>query len=308
VVRDRRLLGWLAIAGAAAAAAGFAPGEPSPAPEAAAPPVASPVRQPAPGGRLAALPAREALGKGRGDLFGARSWAPAPAVRRAPASVTRAPVAPPAPPPMPYRVAGEVQHGESAHVVLAKGDEVLLVREGESLEGGYRVEAIAVDRVTLLYEPLGVRQNLPLASALDLAAQPAAQSAAQSAPAAEGRPAQARWEGPERVRKGDTFEVALKVTSAQSLDALPLQLAFDAKVLELVAVRSGGFFGAKGKFSYRVSPEGYVSVGASGPGRVASDAELVVFTFKPIRPAIAAELKLSSLVLQGSAYRTAIMP
>jgi hypothetical protein len=104
---------------------------------------------------------------------------------------------------------------------------------------------------------------------------------------------------PERVRKGDTFEVALKVTSERSLDA---------KLLELVAVRSGGFFGAKGKFSSRVSPEGYVSVGASGPGRLASDAELVVFTFKPLRPAIAAELKLSSLVLQSSAYRTAILP
>ena len=195
---------------------------------------------------------------------------------------------------MPYRVAGQVVHGDGAHVVLAKGDAVLMVREGESLEGGYRVESIGPDRVTLLYLPLGVRENLPVASTLSVDA--------------ESRPAQVRWEGPERVRKGDTFEVALKVTSAQSLDALPLQLAFDAKLLELVAVRSGGFFGAEGKFSYRVSPEGRVSVGASGPGRVASDAELVVFTFKPIRPAIAAELKLSSIVLQGSAYRTAIMP
>jgi len=292
-VRKKRLLGWLVIGGAAAAAASFAPPEPSPAPEGPAP-ITSRVREePAPGGRLAALPAREALGKGRGDMFATRSWAPAPRAP-APAPVSSAPHAPPAPPPMPYRVAGQVVHGDGAHVVLAKGDAVLMVREGESLEGGYRVESIGPDRVTLLYLPLGVRENLPVASTLSVDA--------------ESRPAQVRWEGPERVRKGDTFEVALKVTSAQSLDALPLQLAFDAKLLELVAVRSGGFFGAEGKFSYRVSPEGRVSVGASGPGRVASDAELVVFTFKPIRPAIAAELKLSSIVLQGSAYRTAIMP
>jgi hypothetical protein len=159
------------------------------------------------------------------------------------------------------------------------------VREGEALDGGYRVESIEPQGVTLVYLPLGVRETLPVASTLSVAA--------------AIRPAQVRWEGPERVRKGDTFEVALKVTSERSLDA---------KLLELVAVRSGGFFGAKGKFSSRVSPEGYVSVGASGPGRLASDAELVVFTFKPLRPAIAAELKLSSLVLQGSAYRTAILP
>jgi len=303
-VRRKRLLGWLAVAGAAAAAASFAPRAPSPAPEASAP-VPSQLRAaPTSGSRFAALPERDTLGKARGEMFATRSWVPAPARAPGPAAATPVLRAPPAPPPMPYRVAGEVVHGEAAHVVLAKGDEVLLVREGESLEGGYRVEAIAADRVTLLYEPLGVRENLPVASALSLAAQPPAQSAS----AAESRPAQARWEGPERVRKGDTFEVALKVTSEKSLDALPLQLAFDARLLELVAVRSGGFFGAKGKFSYRVSPEGYVSVGASGPGRVAADAELVVFTFKPIRPAIAAELKLSSVVLQGSAYRTAIMP
>jgi hypothetical protein len=303
-VRIKRLLGWLVIAGAAAAAASLAPRAPSPAPEASAPIPMQSRAAPGPGGGFAALPERETLGKARGEMFATPSWAPAPARAPRPAAAASVLPAPPAPPPMPYRVAGEVVHGEAARVVLAKGDEVLLVREGDSLEGGYRVEAIAPSGVTLLYEPLGVRENLPVASALSLAAQPAS----QSAPAAESRPAQARWEGPERVRKGDTFEVALKVTSAQSLDALPLQLAFDAKVLELVAVRSGGFFGAKGKFSYRVSPEGHVFVGASGPGRVASDAELVVFTFKPIRPAIAAELKLSSLVLQGSAYRTAIMP
>jgi hypothetical protein len=290
-VRKKRLLGWLVIAGAAAAAASLAPTAPSPAPEARAP-IPSQLREEPASGRRFALPEREPLGKGRGEVFAARSWAPPlrPAAK-APAPVASAA---PAPPPMPYRVAGQVVQGDAAQVVLAKGDAVLIVREGESLDGGYRVESIGPQSVTLVYLPLGVRESLPVASTLSVAAQ--------------SRPAQVRWEGPERVRKGDTFEVALKVTSEQSLDALPLQLAFDARLLELVAVRSGGFFGAKGKFSYRVSPEGYVSVGASGPGRVASDAELVVFTFRPIRPAIAAELKLSSLVLQGSAYRTAIMP
>jgi hypothetical protein len=121
------------------------------------------------------------------------------------------------------------------------------------------------------------------------------------------------------VRTGDTFEVTLKITSDQPLRALPLQLAFDARLLELVAVRPGSFLGKDAKFNYRVSPGGSVFVGASAPGIAASDAEVVVFTFKPIRPATETELKLSSLLLQGpvgkpisvdpvAAYRTAIVP
>jgi hypothetical protein len=121
------------------------------------------------------------------------------------------------------------------------------------------------------------------------------------------------------VRTGDTFEVTLKITSDQPLRALPLQLAFDARLLELVAVRPGSFLGKDAKFNYRINPGGSVFVGASAPGIAASDAEVVVFTFKPIRPATQTELKLSSLLLQGpvgkpisvdpvAAYRTAIVP
>jgi hypothetical protein len=48
-----------------------------------------------------------------------------------------------------------------------------------------------------------------------------------------------------------------------------------------------------------VNPSGSITVGAFGKGDVPDDAEFVVVTFKPIR-AGAAELKLSSLVLQGA--------
>jgi hypothetical protein len=280
-VRRKRLLAWLIIAGAVAVAASFVPPAPSPAPEARAP-IASQLRDaPASRGRFA-LPERETLGKERGEVFAALAGAGAASCRHgAHAGAERTPCA--AAHALPRRRASGA--GKRCACRARKRRCRAQVREGEALDGGYRVESIEPQGVTLVYLPLGVRETLPVASTLSVAA--------------AIRPAQVRWEGPERVRKGDTFEVALKVTSERSLDA---------KLLELVAVRSGGFFGAKGKFSSRVSPEGYVSVGASGPGRLASDAELVVFTFKPLRPAIAAELKLSSLVLQGSAYRTAILP
>jgi hypothetical protein len=114
----------------------------------------------------------------------------------------------------------------------------------------------------------------------------------------EGRPAQLRWEGPSRVTAGSEFEVALKITADKLVRGSPLQLSYDAKMLEPVAVRAGEFF-AEGSFTYRVNPSGSITVGAFGKGDVPDDAEFVVVTFKPIR-AGAAELKLSSLVLQGA--------
>jgi hypothetical protein len=123
----------------------------------------------------------------------------------------------------------------------------------------------------------------------------------QSSAAGASRPAQLRWEGPERVQAGSNFNVALKLTSDQPVRASPLQLSFDAKLLEAVAVRPGGFF-SDGSFTYRVNPGGSIFVGASGTGGVATDAEFLIVTFRPIRSG-AAELKLSSVVLQGAAGR-----
>ena len=298
-----RLLGLLVIAGAAAAAVSLAPPSSSPEPEAARVPSRESGEASAPG-PLAALPERETMGKRRGEAFAARSWTPPPS--RAP---TAAPVAAPVPvpPPVPYRVAGQVVRGDGAHVVLAKGDAVLAVREGDTLDGGYRVESIAEDRVTLHYLPLDVRHNLAVVSTLGLDAPPARTALTAPEPGAApvalaGRPAQLRWEGPKEVRAGDTFNVALKVTSTQPVRASPLQLGFDAKLLEPVDVRAGGFF-AGGMFSYRVNRAGSIFVGASGKGAVATDAEILVVTFRPIRAGATAELTVSSLLLQGAAGR-----
>jgi len=67
---------------------------------------------------------------------------------------------------MPYRVAGEVVYDGIARLVLAKGGEVLTVRPGETLEDGYRVESIAADGVTLVYLPLGLREQVPMPATL----------------------------------------------------------------------------------------------------------------------------------------------
>ena len=311
-----KLLGW-ALAAAGAAGAWFFAEKPSPPGSDPQPVAAAPAGTKAEarsGEGALSLPPRDGLSGQRGDLFGSN----APRVRPAPkakAPVVEAPPPAPVAPPMPYRVAGQVVHDGPPRVVLARDDRVFFVREGDTLDGGYRVESIKSDAVTLVYMPLDERQTLPVASALQVpVVPPTASRGAKPVTASEGRPAQLRWEGPSRVRAGSEFEVALKITADKLVRGSPLQLSYDAKLLEPVAVRAGEFF-AEGSFTYRVNPSGSITVGAFGKGNVPDDAEFVVVTFKPIR-AGAAELKLSSLVLQGAggalvheplaAFRTAI--
>jgi hypothetical protein len=308
-VHKKRLILWVVIISGAVIAAVWAPRAPVEAPLAASnerTPASS--VQPTPStGRFSQLPARDLIGRAPGELFPAQSPKPA-----APSAAAKAvPPPPPAPvaPPMPYRVAGKVAHEGGTHVVLAKGDRVLLVHVGDTLEDGYRVESIGAQDVVLTYLPLNLRQHLPVTVALDLdaGAAQAAQTRATvpspaSSPAAAGATAaRLRLEGPAQIRAGDAFSVALKVSSQEAVRSAPLQLSFDAELLEAVDVRRGGFF-ADGSFSYRINPSGSIFIGASGKGAVPADAEFFVVTFKPVR-AGAAELKLSSVLLQGAAGR-----
>jgi hypothetical protein len=308
-MRKKLILGGLVLAIAATAAVllqeRFAPS--GTAPQASAPAVPASGSKPAPG-PFAALPSREAMGRPAGEPFGSHARTPPPS-RAAPAP---APVAPSAPP-MPYRVAGLMVQDGVAQVVLARGDRVLTVREGEALDDGYRVETIKPDGVTLVYLPMNARETLPLVSVLGIDAPPA-RAVAQSSPQAPAnaaaaqagdlRPAQLRFEGPEKVIAGNNFNVALKVTSEQPVRASPLQLSYDAALLEPVGVRAGDFF-ASGSFSYRINPKGSIQVGALGAGEVAADAEFLVVTFRPIR-AGTTELKLSSVLLQGATGRAIV--
>jgi len=230
---------------------------------------------------------------------------------------------------MPYRYAGKSLHEGQMKVYLAKGDRVFPIRAGDTLEGTYRVQAIETTRITLVYLPLGRKETIPVKSKLPLAQAPAQPpSAAGSKPANAKRAdrpgrksARVMLEGPKQVKLGAPFSVAVHVTSEQPVASSPMQLKFDPKLLETVAVKPGRFF-EKGSesFSVRVSPEGSIFVGAkNGAHLPASDAEFLVLTFRPIKPAAVAELSVAELSLQGPAgraiefdspvaFRTAITP
>jgi len=314
VGRKKKILIWGIFGCAAAALAWLAAEAPAPQPE-----TKSVARTPAeakPAPNPFAVPERDGLNRPRGDLFATIAPPPPPpAKREAQAKVEPPPVvAAPEPPPMPYRVAGQVVHEGPPRIVLARDDRVFFVAEGDLLEGGYRIVVPEGTPGELVYTPLDARSHLPALAAA--APNPANASRTKPMPldAAQSRPVQLRWEGPASVQAGSEFEVALKMTSDRPVRGTPLQLTYDAKLLEPVSVRAGDFF-VDGSFTYRVNP-GSIFVGAFGKGEVAADAEFVVVTFKPIRAGATAELSLSSLVLQGSsgarvheplgAFRTAI--
>jgi hypothetical protein len=158
-VGKKRILAGFAAAGVAAAAASvLLPAQEPALAQAAAPMHAAQAPADA---RFAALPAREGLGKALGEPFGSRSWAPRVA---APSQPAVAPPPLPAAPQMPYRIAGQVLQDGHTYVVLVRGDRVVFnVREGQTLEDGYRVESIRADGVTLVYLPLDVREDLAAA-------------------------------------------------------------------------------------------------------------------------------------------------
>lgn len=127
---------------------------------------------------LSRLGAR-AAGAGGKDLFPSLSWAEIARqeeIRRAPPAKP-APPPPPQAPPLPFKYLGKLVEDGKATVFLVQGDRNLIVREGETVQGSYRIDAIAEQSMTLTYLPLKQQQTLSFAAA-----------AAPAAGAAAGRP------------------------------------------------------------------------------------------------------------------------
>jgi hypothetical protein len=278
------------------------------------------------------IPARSALGRIAADPFSAQSWMP----RRKPAVVTTASPEP-VTPPLPYRFAGQFHRESGIEVYVARGEEIFPVKEGDTLDGQYKIDSVSATEVSFIYLPSGMRQTLqfsalkepeltaqggppqtrtpvsasafqpPLSPVAKLipALTPGASSSDNSIPG-KTAPAQLRWEGPTSARAGASFNVSLRVTSGEQIRAAPMQLRFDPAVLESVSVRPGRYFSAEktGSFGYRVNSDGSIFVGVSNQTPAsASDAEMLVLTFKSIKAA-AAEISVASLNLQGAAGRT----
>jgi hypothetical protein len=99
------------------------------------------------------------------DPFAPRGWQPPPPPPPPQqAAASAAPVAnvPPPPPPLPYKFVGQMRDGDATVVYLMLGDQVVLARQGEVLDGGYKVAALSSNQIEFESVALGIRQTLPI--------------------------------------------------------------------------------------------------------------------------------------------------
>ncbi len=95
-----------------------------------------------------------------GDPFRAQSWqvlAEAEARRNAPPPP---PPAPPQAPPLPFVYMGKLIEEGRTVVFLTQGDRNHVVRQGDTIDGTWRLDALTEERLSFIYLPLKQRQEL----------------------------------------------------------------------------------------------------------------------------------------------------
>lgn len=100
----------------------------------------------------------ERFGEGGNGLFARHDWTPPP-----PPPSNAPPPAPPPPPsapPLPFTYLGKSLQDGVWEIYLARGERTYLVRDGITIDGTYRVDAIRPPVLTLTYLPLGQAQQL----------------------------------------------------------------------------------------------------------------------------------------------------
>lgn len=88
------------------------------------------------------------------DLFPPRSWRPPPPPPAKPP--------PPSAPPLPFQYMGKLEEGGQTLVFLSQQQRTLAVRQGETVDGVYRVDRISPESIVFVYLPLKQKQSLQL--------------------------------------------------------------------------------------------------------------------------------------------------
>lgn len=111
-----------------------------------------------------ALLQRPAETKEPGNVFESKSWyVPPPAPP--PAKLLPPPPPPPTAPPLPFTYLGQYQDKDKPVIFLVRGDRVLTVKQGEVIDGAYRVDGIVGTSLGLTYLPLNIKQILNIGTA-----------------------------------------------------------------------------------------------------------------------------------------------
>lgn len=111
---------------------------------------------------------RRDSGPVRADPFVARNWDPPPP--KVPARLARAvaieapPAPPPQAPPLPFTYVGMLDEGDRVTVFLSSANQDFVARQGDVINGSYRVDEVTPQRVVLTYLPLAQQQSLSIGS------------------------------------------------------------------------------------------------------------------------------------------------
>jgi len=115
----------------------------------------APAAQSSPAIDLAKLERSEAPAP-QANPFAPRSFAPPPARQAA------APRQAPSAPPLPFTYAGRLTQEGRTEVFVLRGEELISIAPGQSIDGQYRVDAISDTRIAFTYLPLKTRQSIEL--------------------------------------------------------------------------------------------------------------------------------------------------
>lgn len=166
----KRVVGWVAFLGVAAALAWFPEyfkqaDDSEPAMAA----VATSAKGKVPGAAAASSAAAVVPIKDlspAGDLFAARSWKAEPVlgtVIEQPVVVTSE-VQVPTAPPLPFQFVGRLDDRSDLQVFLQSGEKIYVVRKGDVIDETWRLERISDKELSLVYLPLHLAQTLSVGS------------------------------------------------------------------------------------------------------------------------------------------------
>jgi hypothetical protein len=96
------------------------------------------------------------------DPFAPRSFAQRPAPRQAQAAPAPAQ---PSTPPLPFTYIGRLTQDGKTEVFVLRGDELISLAAGQTIDGQYHVDAVSEARIIFTYLPLKTRQSIELGEA-----------------------------------------------------------------------------------------------------------------------------------------------
>jgi hypothetical protein len=193
-----------------------------------------------------ALPARAAFPERAANL----TPAPEPRAKpQKPAAEPRpepAPAAPPPPPRPPFAYVGKLADGNQRYAVLSRDQQVFVVRQGDSLAGRYRVEAVREEQV-LLYS-LDHRVVQPLAFT-GPAGGPVGAISSTTFPGGGGDGVSLMIAAPNQVSIGEQFTLTVSLDSGMrdTLETGTVELRFDPKVLRISGSNAGAAAGGSAR-------------------------------------------------------------